>query len=666
MVLSAGLFTAGLVASVTAQAETLGQLPAGRIVTSGTVTTTNPDGSRVTQTLDVAPQDPVSAPVQVPVQRSGSGPQMILPPAYAVAPAAPASADAVPADAAPAEAGFSAPAFPSGREAAPVAATRTLNAVPGREGSGITMASLGGVDTSSIGLMSADNGGLGSDMWRGATRADVGQYLAMLPVATPSPVANDLDRRLLLTSATPPEGQVSGQSLLGIRLDRLIASGRADLAQELGRNAAADTSPAVSIARARAALALADDKTACQELTNLPAGNDPAHDEVDAFATRLSAFCQILSGNHGAANVTLDLAREEAYDNPLFYSLAAEANDGLKLKAPAPKSLDALDLRFYALAKRPLPDNAGAIAVPATVKLIAEDESLDRQIRIEAAERATMSGLYTGEQLALLYRSVPFKPEEVEGAKAGIFPKGAGLRRALLMQAIDAEIMPNERASLMKQFLSTGEAAGIYYASVQAVLPALDGLAPAPELKDFAASATRAFLIAGEREKAAAWFALVQSGGPALGREQRELSALMRLSDPNGLQPISPALAAEIAADLRSGVPATQNFAATEAMIFDASGQILPQNVLEALVAAPRSVGAPEQLLNQLHNAGLKGSKGEVVLLSLVAIGPGGPESADRQAVAQSVSSLRAVHLESEARRLALEALLGRSHAGRG
>ena len=67
--------------------------------------------------------------------------------------------------------------------------------------------------------------------------------------------------------------------------------------------------------------------------------------------------------------------------------------------------------------------------------------------------------------------------------------------------------------------------------------------------------------------------------------------------------------------------------------------------------------------MNQLQNAGQKGVVGEVVLLSLVSIGPGGPDGADPHVTAQAVSSLRAVHLDAEARRLATEALMGRSHA---
>ena len=658
------LSAALLVLPVSAHADTLGTLTT-TTSTPGTVVTTGPDGKTVTstaptpassstgpKTIAVSPAAKPAAPASTSTTPAlpGSGPQPIMPPALGQQPtSAPVQKPTT--------------AFPTGNEVQQGAPLQALPSVPGQKSSGISMGELGGVDASAAGLIGSSDGGFGPDMWANVSRTNVDQDLAAMPVGTGSPVANDLARRLLLTTATPPAGQTSGLSLLAIRLDRLSAAGRPDLAAELGRGTLADTSPSVAVARARASLALGDDKTACAELNNLPAGNDPAHDDLDAFSTRLSAFCQISSGNNAAANVTLDLAREEGYDDPLFYSLAAEANDGLKLKAAVPKSLDALDVRFYALAKRALPDNAGVIADTAVVKQLAQNENLASPIRIEAAERAVEAGALKGEELAAIYTETKFTPDEVDGARAGVYPKSNALRRAVLFQAIAVEIMPTDRAGLMAAFLNMGIDDHIYDATVEALLPTLSATAPVPEIASFAPAATRAFLMAGKRDDAAKWYSLVAKGS---GRDVRELSSLMALSDPAGLKPISPDLAAAIVADLKSGKPDQQNFAATEAMIYDASGQVLPQNVLEALVAAPRSVGAPETLLNQLHSAGLKGSLGEVVLLSLVAIGPGGPESADRQAVAQSVSSLRAVHLEGEARRLALEALLGRSHAGHG
>jgi hypothetical protein len=74
----------------------------------------------------------------------------------------------------------------------------------------------------------------------------------------------------------------------------------------------------------------------------------------------------------------------------------------------------------------------------------------------------------------------------------------------------------------------------------------------------------------------------------------------------------------------------------------------------------------PEALLNRLQAAGQKNAVGETVLLSLDAIGQKGPGTVHPRASAQAVASLKAVNLESEARRLALEALMARSNAGRG
>ena len=644
--------------SGTAWAGTLGTLPAGTIVTPGTITTTGPDG---TVTKELPPADSQTGQTGGSTPALKAGPQPIMPPGFG---ATSVDTGADTGAMSPSSTPVNVPSFPAGKtpdmSAQPL---KTFVSVPGTAESGVVMNSLGGVDASAAGLISDTNGGLGVDMWRGATRADVDHYLAVMPVATSSPVVNDLSRRLLLTGATPPEGQVSGASLLSIRLNRLISSGRADLAAELGRGTLADKSPPVAMARARAALSLADDDAACNELVNLPAGNDPAHDAADAFSTRLSAFCQIRSGKTAEANVTFDLAREEAYDNPLFYSLAYQANEGLKLKSPTPKSLDALDVRFYALAKRPLPDDAGKIVSPGMVKTLAGDDTIALPIRIEAGERAVAYGVMKGGDLAAIYMAVKFKPDEIEGVKAGLLPKSPLMQRALYFQAIRAEVMPTDRADLIKQFLEQADKDDLYGVAVEALLPSLQALVPGSMLQGFAPVATRAFLTAGDLPRARQWLALVQPGDT---RDLREFSALMRIADPAGLGPMSDAEAAAIAADLNSKVVADQNFAATEAMVYDGSGVILPQVVLQALVSAPRSVGAPEQLLNQLHNAGLQGSVGEVVLLSLVAIGPGGPERADRQAVAQSISSLRAVHLDGEARRLALEALLGRSHAGRG
>lgn len=618
-------------------------------------------------TLPVS-QDPSVSGSQPPVPDSAgssgvrggtSGPQSIVPPGFG----ATAPASRMPESGNPSGGGI---AFPGGQEpASGQSSVRTLQAVPGRANASITVGTLGGVDASSVGLIGEGSGGFGPGMWQGATRTDVERYLAQLPVASGSPVMNDLSDRLLLSSAQPPEGQGSGSSLLAVRLDRLIAAGRPDKAAELARSAMADKSAPVAMARARAALALGQTQDACMALADIPAGNDPAHDAADAFSTRLSAYCQVVSGNKRAASLTLDLAREEGLDDPLFYSLAAQAIDGLKLKADEPAALTALDVALHRLAGRELPKNAGEIAEPAVLAGLARDEALAAETRIAAGERAAMFGLVEGGELASLYKLAQFTPEEMEGLKTATFPASPALRRALIYQALQAEVSPLARADLFRLMLATGESSGLYLATVEVLRAELAQMTPSAVLRGLAPAAVRAFLFAGEREHALAWYELVAQEGRTIGRDARELGALMRISDPTGPAGNPDQVAADITSDLKSGVKATRDFGVREALLLDALGYRLPQPVLEALAASRKgaAAGSSEAMLNQLRAAGQKGAVGETVMLSLVAIGPGGPGEADPQAAAQAVSSLKALHLDDEARRLAVEALMGRSHA---
>lgn len=621
--LRAGLGVAGLaallMASAPALADTLGTLPASEVPATQNAT---PQGT--------APQS--------------MAPQSIVPPGFGAT-----------------NPNSGAASFPGGVEPDAGAVPQTVKSVPGSAGSGITVSTLGGVDASAAGLLDEKNGGLGADMWRGATRSEVERYLAQMPVVTGSPVMNDLARRLLLTTAQPPEGTQGGASLLAIRLERLTLAGHADLAVELAKTVQADKSPAVALARARAALAAGAHDEACAALADIPTGTDPAHDATAAFSLKLSAFCQVLAGKKTEANLTLDLAREEGLDDPMFYSLVAEATDGLKLKADDPKQLDILDVALYRLAHRELPKNAGAIATVPVVQTLARDESLPPETRILAGERAAMLGLIEADELAKLYNLQPFTQVDFDGLKAATFPPEPAFRRALLYQAINAEVLPTDRAELIKLMLSTGESAGLYLSTVEVLLPVLTQLTPSSTLRTLAPSAVRAFLLVGDQAHAAQWYALVAPQGQGIGRDARELGALMRISDPQGPGGNGEQIAADLRADLRSGVSATRMFAAKEALLLQALGYPVPQDIISAAATA-----APTDLMNQLQNASGKNAVGEVVLLSLVSIGPGGPDGAVPQVTAQAVSSLRAVNLGAEARRLATEALMGRSHAAPG
>ena len=590
-----------------------------------------------------------------------SGPRRIVPPGYGAT--TPSSGMPEPEEpAGPSQ------FFPAGKSSTEPS-VRMLSAVPGQQNSGIQIGTLTGVDASTAGLLSAQQGGFGPDMWRGASRADIDRYLARLPVPTRSPVLNDLARRLLLTGAQPPEGASGGVSLLATRIDRLIAAGHTQAAIDLGATVGKERGPAVAAGIARAALAQDDERLACDALTDIPPGNDPAHDAMAAFSVKLSAYCQIAAGNTEIASLTLDLAREEGMDDALFYSLASEAASGITLRAPEPNRLGIVDTAFYRLAKRDLPENAVDIADPALLPSLLADPAIPDEMKVAAAERAAAYGLLDGRDLAAYYRKPSFTPEQMAGLLTSDIPEPSPLRRAMIFQSIGIAVAADERIQLFKLAFATAESAGLYYPTVEALYPELDRMVPSDALRPLAPAAARAFVAIGERSKAQEWMSLMASGGQTLGRDMRELTGLLRISGGTAHSFDSEKASAEIVSDLRSGVKKTQLYAASEAMMLEALGFQLTPAVWDALLDARGALTGevpPEALLNRLQAASQKKAIGETVLLALDVIGQNGPGAVHPRASAQAVAGLKAVDLENEARRLALEALMARSNAGRG
>jgi hypothetical protein len=591
----------------------------------------------------------------------GEGPQRIVPPGYGAT---------VPGSAAPVADEPQGPSqfFPAGASASE-SEVRVLSAVPGQRNTGIEIGTLTGVGPATSGLISPQQGGFGSDMWQGASRTDIDTYLARLPVPGASPVMNDLARRLLLTGAQPPSGAGSGITLLATRIDRLIAAGHTQAAVELASSAGQDRPPLVAAGLARAALAQSNEQLACEALKDIPPGRDPAHDAMAAFSVKLSTYCQIAAGNPEIASLTLDLAREEGMDDALFYSLASEAALGIVLRAPEPNGLTIMNFAFYKLAGRELPKDAVEIAEPALLPAFLNDENVAPEAKVAAAERAASYGLIDGRDLAAVYREPSFTPEQMAGLLTSDIPEPSPLRRAMIFQAIGNAVAADDRMRLFRLAFATAESAGLYYPTIEALYPDLDRLVPSDALRPLAPAAARAFIALGERSKAQEWLALMGAGGQMLGRDMRELEGLLRISggSPNAFDRSK--VSAEIASDLKSGVAQTRAYAASEAMLLEALGFQLDSSVWDALLDARGALTGqvpPEALLNQLNVASQKRSVGETVMLAIEVIGTNGAGAVHPRAAAQAVSSLRTVNLESEARRLALEALMARSSAGRG
>lgn len=552
---------------------------------------------------------------------------------------------------------------------------RTVSGVPGMAGdAGIQVGALGSVSDTTQGLLSDAQGGYGDQMWQGGSdAAALAGELGKLPVDTGSPVMADMTRRLLLTGAQPPQGAAQASpgtvSVQGARLEKLVEMGDVASVLTLSADSSAANDPHIAIARARAALASGDHEAACALVPAMPVGDDPSQAQAAAFGLELTTFCQIVKGQKDQANLSLDLAREEGLDDPLFFALASKAAAGITLKPGTPSRVDEIDYALIGLANGPLPVNIVDIAAPSLMGALANRTDLKIDQRIGAAERAVSNGVMAGTDLAQLYQSVPLGAADFAALKQGHPAQTGGLLRALYYQAIINETDLAARADLLAGgLIATGKAGG-YQPFVQAVLPVLQGFAPSSTYTRLAPVAARAFLYAGDLPDAQNWYGVLKNGGPSLGRDLRELGALLHVADAS-MQPFDAGIeSADIGADVHSDIPDNVAFAVLEAELLNALGM----SGIPALSNASLNPGdalngvAPDRTAPQLPSSvSPTGSLGETVLVSLIALGRGGPTSAAPPVVSQAVAVLKAVGLENDARRVAAEALLARSRVGRG
>ncbi len=577
------------------------------------------------------------------------------------------------------------PLFPSGpsaggRDELP---TRALGARPGEAGTGIEIGSLGEVDEASVGLLTDSDGGLGAAMWAGTDRRVVEQLTVDVPGPSSSPILGELSRSLLLTSARPPQGSSGATSLLALRLQRLNEAGRSeDVARLYARAGVSQPSPAAALEFAKAALATGDRDMACNLLAGLPVGGDPGTDPIAAFGLKLSIFCQISGGLSAAANLTVDLAREQGLDAPLFLSLAAAATDGLSLDAPEPQSIDPLIYRMMDLAGRVLPGDAVGRLAPSLLVPVAEDRSLDPELRIAAAERAAVLGLIEGDQMAAAYLAVSYTREDVAGVRVGVEPASPYRRRALFHQAVLDERVPAGRADLLAMLFFRERDGDAYAATIAAHRGSLASVPPSSVLTSFAPLAARAFIELGDRVRAGMWLSVLE-GSAANSRQVRELRAVLRLIDPGTFIGSSLPQVADASADAVPVAPipvflqpalndlaaggTVRDFAALEIVLLDALGLSLPPSVWDALLISgglPGGDVAPVAVSQRLKLASSQGRVGETVLLTLAALSESGPDRAHPQTLSEAVRALRTVGLEREARRLAAEALMARVSDG--
>ncbi|HVQ11788.1 MAG TPA: hypothetical protein VMS19_07775 [Methyloceanibacter sp.] len=461
------------------------------------------------------------------------------------------------------------------------------------------------------------------DLWRGLDGSAIQRLLGQVPMPSTSPALASLLARALAAS---PEGG----SDASVRIAALERAGRVnELIDMLGQT----NEPGAPYALALLAAGRTEDACAVQL---------GASGEAGIAAKRASflipVYCAALSGDKEAARQALGVAR----DNGVDAGFAARAVDGQAQRAALPQRVDVLDYLFIKLGQGSGRADLAAKATPELLFLLARDDEAPAELRLAAAERAASLNVIDGEMLANVYAdAAPKLPKSAQSPAA---------LRAKLFAALESQTSEKIRAESIDALLASGKDARIEIPMAQAMAKASGGFAQDTQSASFAETGVRVAALAGDDQTA--WDLTEQAGDRV-----RSWQLLLVTTDPLS-ERARTALDSGVDIALKAGLPGPLLQRLVTAL--DALGEEVPIPLWDLAAKTPQPDDGylpPTGVLSALKEAADRGETGLTILLAASAFGPDGPQGAHLIALGDGLRALKRVGLETEARRLAFEAL---------
>ena len=547
-------------------------------------------------------------------------------------------------------------AFAQALDPQPVADPQTAEpiAAPVKAPASIQVGTLAAIDPSAIGTLDRNNGGIGPELWAGSDKAMIQALLPFLPASAASPAMNRLARRLLLSRAPAAEGPpASGDSLLALKLKRLFAAGEFEAIISL---AGQITNPERDPAAARV---VADVFLLSDHLGDAAALADKlARTDSDPFWLKVQALAAQVDGDAARIDLSYGLAREAAGDDKPFFALLDLMRKQGKGKIEKIKEPSFLHLLMMRMLKLPLPKDLAQNPEPALIKFLLAGGELDGGARAGLIERLGQMGLAEPRQLAELYGGMTLKDEE-RGRPVDAALKAQGTRvRAILFQGARTSLTTDgQAAALAASYSLNGDPAlGALLAEANRGLTV--SLPPAPILLPYAGALGRIAALGGDVNAAIHWldgFRPLARPGSTEAIDLAGLAVIVAIADPSGARMLN-------AADLDAMIaranlaPADQRHAriAILGAVLEGLGLTVPPPG-----NPPLSATIDYATMRAMELAAKAGHVGETAILALSLIGTQGPSLAEPKALQAAITALVQVHLGTEARRIALEALAG-------
>lgn len=518
------------------------------------------------------------------------------------------------------------------------------------------------VDT--LGILGSSNGGLGTDMWAGTPGDLVLRLVPKIPVKIPSAVLRDLTRRLLLTAARAPEGaelgDASGGRLLDYRVDKLLDLGDREavgnMMRVIPKNEVHD-----QLAQTDVKSMLISNKTseACEQVSSYI----KMYNSV--FWQKAFVFCQSLASNNDKARLSMNLLQESGHADPVFSQLIDRMLSGSTAAFKSFPDPDVLNMAILNYLGISVPADVVDRGTPLVVSAVANSPYVSSELKVAAAERATVLGALSPKILGQLYSSFIFKPEDlIEPNK--LIEKVTGIeQRAFFYQATRMQGDDIRKAQLLENLWGRARKDGTYLISVMTNEGVLNDIDPAGDLMPFAGNAARAYYALGQGNKAATWIDLVMEKAPNDPKAKlvyANVWPLHRLAQGSSYQS---ALKDEEAFSIwlqlmaQDSAIKAQEKAGVLLMLLDALGEPLPfEPDRHLLQNFTKNMNMPSTaVVERMQEAAKAGRVGETVLLMLLTLEEEGAKS-HPLVLHEVIVGLRRIGLKQEARMLAVEAAI--------
>ncbi len=459
-------------------------------------------------------------------------------------------------------------------------------------------------DAFSTGTLDRADGALPPTLWRGSDPQKLDFLLGEAPSRPAAPSLGETMKRTLLSSGAGPDGALP--SLGGKKLLALARAGFVDEARTVASISSAARDDAwTAQASAVVDLLSRESASACQRGAGLPSGRD------EIFWVKLRVFCYARAGERDAADLTLNVLREQGAILPVDDQFLSAAATGIAPKSPLP-IVTALHYSIVRSLNLPITPTLLDKADGGVLVSVARDETLAPATRIDAAEQAVALGVIDHGVLAAIISGTSFDVTEIGNALTFARERaGDPLTDALMFQSIQEMTAPEFiRDKAQRIALALGLADSFHRAYALSLLYAdeiasLEGVILSPEE---AAKFATARMAVGDSVGASQWLSAMVGANESVAAlpEAQAMAFIERVNllvilDPQSAARIARSAGVSLLSEERPYVPSAKGHAdpTTMARILEAAfdaveGDRAGQAGLAAIAASNGSVAGGE------------------------------------------------------------------------